>query len=177
MNISTYIFALYLSNFLFISRIDNNKIILNNYDINNSVIIKYEYIYQNNEYDKQNIIFNYSLEGSHTYFDYVKTIMKTDDTYLQVTNSMVYNISNCNNNYLNVSIYIKNLKQNDDNLILVLSVNKPVNYDGSHYLEINDYIIIFSETAYVERFGNYFYIHFKNKRKIYYNFLIKYHTI
>jgi len=70
----------------------------------------------------------------------------------------------------------------NNELILNLSFNGPVNYDGEYYLEIKDIIVVFSnkvivdqenKTITVERFGNNFYLHFPSfKECLLYDFII-----
>ncbi len=74
----------------------------------------------------------------------------------------------------------------ENDFIVKLEFNCPVNYNGKYYLEAKDYIIVFSENAMldtdkkpvgVERFGNNFYLNFPSfKENLLYNYTIYYNN-
>ena len=155
------VLSLEIYNMLFFSKINNNQIILDDYN-NNTVFIKYEDIYDNNTF-KEKINFNHNK-------------------LFKITYDMVYDIYEYKYNYLNISLRMKNITF-EENLVLSLSFNNPVNYNGRNVLEIKNYIITFSNTVLVdnkqnnieiERFGNWFYLHFPVfKNDLYYYFIIR----
>jgi hypothetical protein len=158
-----FAFSLETYNMLFFAKINNNQIILDDYD-NNTIIIKYEDIYDNNNF-KEKIDFNNQY---HKLF--------------KISYDMIYDVYDYKNNYLNISLKMKNITF-EENLVLSLSFNNPINYNGRNVLEIKNYIITFSENVLVdnyknkiqiERFGNWFYLHFPVfKNDLYYNFIIR----
>ncbi len=182
-----------LSNFLFKADFDKNSIILSNHNNNNYVNIKYENICEKNlEYDKVFPIefntFNYDEIDA---FNGVTTGEETTNFYIEALNTMSYSIHNYEKNSLKVSLIVMDYKFQDMNneFIINLSFNGPVNYDGEYYLEIKDYIIVFSEkvsfdtenknaSAKIERFGNNFYLHFPSfKEYMLYDFIIYYNSV
>ena len=178
-----------LSNFLFKADFDKNNIILTNYKDTNYVNIKYEKIDESNNIN--NIEFNYFYSDEIDVYNTIITSMEHNDFYFEALNTMSYSIHNYDKNSLNVSLMVMDYKFQDmsNEFIINLSFNSPVNYDGEYYLEINDFIIVFSEivlfdsgnktaSVTVERFGNNFYLHFPAfKEYILYDFIIYYNSV
>ncbi len=177
-----------LSNFLFSVNFNKNSLILN--DNNVPLNIKYESFYENNINIKINKIeFNSILSEEFDIYSGVETIMDTNKYYFQIFNIISYSIHNYAKNTLEVSLYLTNFEfENfDNNLIINLSFNCPINYDGKYYLEANNYIIVFSERALlddnlikidVDRFGNNFYLNFPSfKDYLLYNYTIYYNNL
>jgi hypothetical protein len=175
-----------LENYLFVTNITNSDIILHKHFSNSRpIIIKYINIFEENDNNKKHsIIFN---ETSNNIFDEYNSLISimNNDLYFEVNYKNTYSISNAYYNALHVSFYIKNFKfQNmKNNIILGLSFNSPINYDGKYLLEIENYILTFSDTVNsdniiknvkIERVGNYFYIIFPSCNEMYYNFIINY---
>lgn len=182
-----------VENYLFSANINNNKITLNKHFSNcRPIIIKYENIFEeyfednNYNYNKQSIIFD---DTSNNIFDIHNSLLSTMNTtnlYFEANYKMTYSISNAYSNALYVSFYMKNFKYQNmkNNIILSLSFNSPINYDGKYILEIQNYILTFSDNVIsdnkiknvkIERFGNYFYLHFPSyNNEMYYNFIINY---
>ncbi len=178
-----------LSNFLFLVNFNNNSLTLNNYDNTNQLNIKYEKFYENNSNNIINnkIEFNYILYDEFDIYSSIQTIMD-NDYYLETLNIMSYSINNYAKNSLEVLVYLSEFQfQNMENdFIINLSFNSPVNYDGEYYLEAKDYIIVFSEKAVlddnkksvgIERFGNNFYLSFSSfKDYLLFNYTIYYNN-
>jgi hypothetical protein len=183
------------SNLLFKANFNENGIILSNHDNFNYINIKYEKVYENN-HDNDNIINIKPIKFSTVYSDEMDvyntiTTAMDDNTnfYFEALNTMSYSIHNYERNSLKVSLIVLGYIFQDMNneFIINLSFNSSVNYDGEYYLEIKDYIVVFSDkvlsdnenkTAIVERFGNYFYLHFPSfKEYMIYDFTIYYNSI
>jgi hypothetical protein len=164
---------------------DYDKISLKEYDRSNKdIIIKYETISEDNTNKSNKIYFSYFHNELENSIEYVRHIYSFNKTYMEFINE-VNHTNKYTNNKINVYLFMKGWQfDNNNNIILNISVNNPVNYDGKYYLEINNFIINFSENCnsdythkkvFVERFGNYFYIHFPSyKSSLYYNFSIDY---
>ncbi len=179
-----------LSNFLFLANLNNNSLILKNYDNTNQLNIKYENFYEENKnlIDYNKINFNYILYDEFDIYRAVLTVMDTNNIYFEALNTMSYSIHNYEQNSLKVSLFVMNYKFQDINneFIINLSFNSPVNYDGEYYLEAKEYIIVFSEEAlldndkqsvYIKRFGNNFYINFPSfKDYLLFNYTIYYNN-
>ncbi len=178
-----------LLNLLFKVDFDKNSIILSNYDNSNYVNIKYEKIYENNNIKP--IEFNMFHTDEMDIYNAIITLMQDDDVYFEALNTMSYSIHNYAKNSLKVSLIVMDYKFQDMNneFVINLSFNGPVNYDGEYYLEIKDFIIVFSEkvsfdsdnkssTVTIERFGNNFYLHFPSfKEYMLYDFIIYYNSV
>jgi hypothetical protein len=173
--------AFQLYNFLFKADFDKTGIILSNNN-NNYINIKYENIFEGDKvYPIEFNTFNYDEIDA---YNGVITGYENTNFYFEALNIMSYNIYNYETNSLKVSLMIMDYKFQDMNneLILNLSFNGPVNYDGEYYLEIKDIIVVFSnkvivdqenKTITVERFGNNFYLHFPSfKECLLYDFII-----
>ena len=185
------VYSYELSNVLFMSNIINNKLILTNYDIdyydNRTVVIQYETIDKEdiNNYDNILEIDNNNIstleidnnllleinDNNDNIYDNISTIMNINNIILNINYVMNYDVYSIDGNNLNVSIKISNIFNITNKFILSLSFNGPVNFNGINILEIKDYVIIFNDSCKVERFGNYFYIHFETNAIF---FVIKY---
>ena len=176
-----------IENYLFSANINNNKIILNKHFSDcRPIIISYENIFEDNTNNKKQIIFNEISNDVFDIYNSVISTMNTTNVYFETKHKMTYCISNSYSNALHVSFYMKDFKFQDmkNNIILSLSFNSPINYDGKNILEIKDYILTFSDkvisdkkvkNVQIERFGNYFYLHFPSYNDdMYYNFIINY---
>jgi hypothetical protein len=178
-----------LSNLMFKADFNSNGIILSNYNNQNYINIKYETMYENNHDNDnnnniKNIKFNIFNSDELDVYHAVISGMEDDTFYFEALNTMSYSIHNYEKNLLNVSLYVTGYEFKDINneFIINLSFNSPINYDGEYYLELQDYIIVFSnkvfldyenKTATVERFGNNFYLHFPSfKEFLLYDFII-----
>lgn len=153
----------------------------------NDIYIKYNNYYEENVTNNNPI--NFDIINNN---QYISTIMQNNDIYFETTN--IYYESN---NSLRVILLITdyNFQNINNNFILNIVFNKktfmfttiiipygPINFNGKHYLQIGDFNMEFSNNAIVddikqnvklERFGNYFYLHFPSfKNYILYEYTI-----
>jgi hypothetical protein len=175
------------SNLLFKANFNENGIILSNHDYFNYINIKYEKVYENNHDINQKLIkFSTIYSDEIDVYNTITTAMDDNIFYFEALNTMSNSIHNYEKNSLKVSLIALGYIFQDMNneFIINLSFNSSVNYDGEYYLEIKDYIIVFSDkvlsddenkTASVERFGNNFYLHFPSfEEYMIYDFTIRY---
>ncbi len=178
-----------LSSNKFSINLENEKIILENFNNNckylSKPIIKYENIFED-IYETESDIISKANPKYKVMFDdfninknYIISSMKfnNSDTYFEVKYQMITDKT------LLVSFYISSFefKDTSNDLLVSLSFNKLVNYDSKYYLEVDDYVINFSNNTdnfnkvTIERFGNYFYVHLPYfADELYYNFTISY---
>jgi len=175
-------YDLKLTNEYFYINYDDNSIILNNYYSDSYVKINFEYISES-EGSQQNILFNTFIKETEVLdnFEYIRALMKNNNLYYEIIYESFYN-----KNYIDVYTMIKknNTNINDETIICISFDRAQINYDGNYTLEVKDYIINFSNISFsdykynkvnLERFGNYFYIHFPSYLDyIQYTFTIKY---
>ena len=147
----------------------------NGFNINN-IYIKYNGWYEANITNINAINFDSINSDNYDNYKYVLTSMYNNNIHFETTN-IYYN----SNNSLKVILLIMNHQfQNiNNNFILNLVFNKiiygvtipygPINFNGIHYLQLGDFNIEFSNKVlidninhmmHLERFGNYFYLHF-----------------
>ncbi len=196
---TTNVYDLVLSNDKFSVNFDYDKIILEKLNINKKYkfnpIITYQNIFEDiyeteseiisGTNPKYKILFDNFIEhlGST---NYIKSSVKINNsnTYFESKYQMI------SDDTLLVSFYISDFKfknPNNDLLVSLSFTSGPINYNGKYYLEVQDYIINFSNTTTynlysdkvsIERFGNYFYIHFPYfEDELFYNFTIKYEPL
>ncbi len=150
---------LYLIHDYYLAFIENNMIILNNY--NNITTIKYEYI---TNYKQTDIKFNYLFQEFYNNYQHITTTMTSNNIYFE-TNYEIYN-----NKDLEVSFIIKGLYLNN-NIIISLLFNKDINYE-KNILQIDNYKIKFSDNIKIDIFKNKVYISTENNFE--FKFTIKY---
>jgi hypothetical protein len=160
----------------------------NGFNINN-IYIKYNSWYEGNITNNYAINFDSINSDNYDNNKYVLTSMYNSNIYFETTN-VYYN----SNNSIKVILLIMNYQFQDVNndFILNLVFNKilyeftipcgPINFNEKHYLQIDDFNIEFSNKVlidnnnhvmHLERFGNYFYLHFPSfKEYILYEFNI-----
>jgi hypothetical protein len=160
----------------------------NGFNINN-IYIKYNSWYEGNITNNSAINFDSINSDSFDNIKYVSTSMYNNNIYFEATN-IYYN----SNNSIKVILLIMNYHFEDINndFILNLVFNKivygftipygPINFNGEYNLQIDDFNIEFSNKVlidninnmmHLERFGNYFYLHFPSfKEYILYEFNI-----
>ena len=177
------------SNLLFRANFNENGIILSNHDDCNYINLKYEKFYENNNNNHNIIKFNTIYSDEMDTYNAITTTVVNDNFYFEAFNIMSYSLRHYSKNSLKVTLIIMDyVFQNMDNeFIINLSLNSSVNYNGEYYLEIKDYIIVFSDkvysdnenkTATVERFGTNFYLHFPSfKEYMLYDFIIYYNNV
>jgi hypothetical protein len=147
---------------------DDNNIILNDYNLESIVKINFEYISDINEHYKQNIKFNSFIKETNEFskFNFVKTAMNKDKLYYEINYDALYYT-----NHLEAFMLMKGFTTTNEIIICISFDREIINFDGKHTLEIKNYVINFSNISFsdnkynkvnVERFGNYFYIHFQS---------------